>query len=423
MDEFPGLGPGDPSGVPIRVGDPPVERRRQLQSDKGARLFPVGVEKDRVLEGCRAFEQSELDLDTGRSKPRRASRGYWIRIGQRRDDSPHAGRDEGLGAGWLLSLVCARLQGHHHRGASRRLAGLGQRHNLGVGAAVFRVPSLAHDRPILHDHRSDERIRLHPTPSSPGELERAGHRLLFVHRQRRANRTADAPRRISPITQVATPSARAADCAAATASRGRTAMSPMPRLKTSRISSIETCPACCSVTKSGGSSHASGSTSASQSAGKYPDEIARNASAGDVSQPVHPVEHRSDAPVVAAVHREQCIGDRLPGVAEDVVELEAHPVEDDPPGQRIPVGVQPGGRVSQQDVARHDRVAVQSPILLDHADDRAREIVRPGLIQARHLRGLSPGQRHPVSPAAARDALDDAGDLLDARAPSPRCNP
>ena len=191
------------------------------------------------------------------------------------------------------------------------------------------------------------------------------------------------------------------------------AMSPTPRLKTSRISSIETCPACCSVAKSGGNSHASGSTSASQSAGSIADEIARNSSAGDVSQAVHPVEHRSDAPEVAAVDREQCIGDRLPGVAQDVVELEAHPVEDDPAGQRVSVGVQPRGRVSQQDVAGHDRVAVQRPILLDHADDRAREIIRPRLIEARHLRGLSPCQRHLVSPAAARDALDDAGDLLD----------
>ena len=55
-------------------------------------------------------------------------------------------------------------------------------------------------------------------------------------------------------------------------------------------------------------------------------------------------------------------------------------------------------------------------ILLHHADDGAGQIVRARLVQARHLRRLTAGQRHFMGPAAAGDPLHDTGDLLDAEA-------
>ena len=75
--------------------------------------------------------------------------------------------------------------------------------------------------------------------------------------------------------------------------RRQTAMRPTPRLKTSRISSVEICPACCSVANSGGSSQDAGSTTASQSCRQYPHQVPGDAAAGDVGQAVHPAEHRA----------------------------------------------------------------------------------------------------------------------------------
>jgi hypothetical protein len=69
------------------------------------------------------------------------------------------------------------------------------------------------------------------------------------------------------MTQVATPAAAAAACAAGTASGGRAAMSPTPRLKTSRISPVESLPPCCRMRNSGGSAQLPASTVAAVSAG------------------------------------------------------------------------------------------------------------------------------------------------------------
>ena len=53
-------------------------------------------------------------------------------------------------------------------------------------------------------------------------------------------------------------------------------------------------------------------------------------------------------------------------------------------------------------------------IFLHDADDGAGQIVRPRLIQPRHLCRLTAGQRHLMGTAASGDPLHDAGDLLDA---------
>ena len=134
-------------------------------------------------------------------------------------------------------------------------------------------------------------------------------------------------------------------------------------------------------------------------------------------------DHRHHARRVAPVHREQRVGHRVAGVAQRVVEAELHPLEHDAAGERVAVGVEPGGGVAEQHVARDDGVAVQRLVLLDDADDRPGQVVGARLVEARHLRGLAAGERHAVRPAAARDALDQPGDLLDAESASPRCSP
>ena len=58
-----------------------------------------------------------------------------------------------------------------------------QRRRLGVRPAELGVPALTHQLPVLQHDRADQRVGLHPSPASPGELEGAGHRLPLVHRR------------------------------------------------------------------------------------------------------------------------------------------------------------------------------------------------------------------------------------------------
>src|SRR4029077_7942642 len=176
-----------------------------------------------------------------------------------------------IGTRRLLALMVARLERGDQRGAAGARTRAGQRNRLRVRAAEFGVEALSDDLPARQDHGADEGVGMDAAPASPGEVERASHPVPLVHRASArgywANRTAREPRRTSPMIQVATPSAAAAACAAATASGGSTATRPTPRLKTSRISSTLTPPACCRTRKRGGQVHELGSTVASTPAG------------------------------------------------------------------------------------------------------------------------------------------------------------
>ena len=92
--------------------------------------------------------------------------------------------------------------------------------------------------------------------------------------------------------------------------------------------------------------------------------------------------------------------------------MELHDLEDDPAGQGVAIGVQSGGRVAKQHVARLDAVTVERLVFLHHADDRAGQVESAGLVEPRHLGRLAAGEGHPVGAAAPRHALHDAGDLL-----------
>ena len=182
------------------------------------------------------------------------------------------------------------------RGPAGLVAGVGEGRHLGVGAAEFGVPPLADRLPLGQHDRAHQRIGSHPTPAPPGEFERAAHRGPIVHGARpiagcehgaHANRTPVGPRRTSPITQVATPSAAAAAWRGATSAAGSAAINPTPRLKTSRISSVETPPAFCSVANSGGSGQLSVAHDRLAAGREHPHQVAGDSAAGDVGQSVH----------------------------------------------------------------------------------------------------------------------------------------
>ena len=69
-----------------------------------------------------------------------------IGIAERRDDPRHARLDQQVGAGRAaLAAVGAGLERDVGGGAARRLAGLGQRHRLGMGPAAGLGPAAADD--------------------------------------------------------------------------------------------------------------------------------------------------------------------------------------------------------------------------------------------------------------------------------------
>ena len=92
-------------------------------------------------------------------------------------------------------------------------------------------------------------------------------------------------------------------------------MSPTPRLNTSRISSVEICPACCRRGTAAAVPSVAGIYHRLAVRRQYPHQVAGDAAAGDVRQPVNPVEHRADAPVIAPVHRQERVGHALARVA------------------------------------------------------------------------------------------------------------
>ena len=85
-------------------------------------------------------------------------------------------------------------------------------------------------------------------------------------------------------------------------------------------------------------------------------------------------EHRLD---VDARGLEKLVGDRAPHPGQEIPGLESHALEDDLPGERITVGVEPRRGKPQHPVSRPDLGARDDPAALDHAHGKAREIVFP----------------------------------------------
>ena len=110
---------------------------------------------------------------------------------------------------------------------------------------------------------------------------------------------------------------------------------------------------------------------------------------------------------VTTVRREQRRARRRAEFPHEGVGLQARDVEEHAPGERIAVGMQTGRRQANQDVARHDRPAVDDLRPVDRADDEAGEVVFAVGIETRHLGGLAADQRATVLAARARDPADD----------------
>ncbi len=138
-------------------------------------------------------------------------------------------------------------------------------------------------------------------------------------------------------------------------------------------------------------------------------QIFRNPAPGDVREPLHVrvLEQRTDERQITAMRRKQRGAGSSLQFPDERIGLQAGDVEEDAPGKRISVGMQPGRWQANQNVSRHDASAVDDLRPLDRADDEARNVVFAVSVEAWHLRGLSTDQGAPVLPAGPRDAADD----------------
>src|SRR3982751_3680411 len=73
--------------------------------------------------------------------------------------------------------------------------------------------------------------------------------------------------------------------------------------------------------------------------------------------------------------------------------------------QGISIGVQTGGWQSDQDISSFDFLSGEQLSFLNSAHNKARKVVLPGVIHARHLRRFAPDQRATIVPAATGNAF------------------
>ncbi len=107
------------------------------------------------------------------------------------------------------------------------------------------------------------------------------------------------------------------------------------------------------------------------------------------------------------MRREQGFAHGAPERRHSRVNGQSRDVEQHLPRKRVPVGVEPGRRETDEDVTRNNPAAVDDPISRDDANDEPGQVVLAIGVESRHLRGLAAEQRATVLAAGRRQAFDD----------------
>jgi hypothetical protein len=102
------------------------------------------VKKDGIQHRRRISEGANLDFDACSTKSLRATRRDWIGIAHRCNDAGNTRLNDRVGTWWLLTLMCAGLEGNDQCRPPSPLTSLGQCHSLRVAPTVLRMPSFTH---------------------------------------------------------------------------------------------------------------------------------------------------------------------------------------------------------------------------------------------------------------------------------------
>ncbi len=93
----------------------------------------------------------------------------------------NAGAPHQVGAGRLLPLVRAGLEGDDQRRPASPVPRRLQRHRLGVTVTELGVIALADHFAVAEDHSTHQRIRRHASPALPRQLDGPRHRVRLGH--------------------------------------------------------------------------------------------------------------------------------------------------------------------------------------------------------------------------------------------------
>ena len=172
MDARGGTFARNPCGLASRQRDLFIHRDRQLESHvRPAVLHAPDVAGMSVPRLLRA--DADLDHDAGFSHaPMAGTRDLGIGIDQRRNHARNASRDDRVGARRRLAMMRAGLERYIKRGATRRIAGTGERLGLGMGPPARLRPAAANDDSVLDEHRAD--CGIGPGAPEPVPAERKG---------------------------------------------------------------------------------------------------------------------------------------------------------------------------------------------------------------------------------------------------------
>src|SRR5437667_230437 len=130
------------------------------------------MEEGGVLARGLFRQEPYLHLDPRGTEPLGTAGCDGIGICQRCDHPAHSSTENGLGAGRLLSLMVAGLEGRYERGPPRPYSGVRQRQRLGMAAAELGVKGFPDHLIMSQHHGADQRVGVNPTPALPGEIER-----------------------------------------------------------------------------------------------------------------------------------------------------------------------------------------------------------------------------------------------------------
>ena len=173
--------PGDP------LGGPGVGRQLAIQGHGVLEhhIGPAGLDvvKEHVVQGPAFLRQHPHGhLDPLGPKLGQALAGHQgVGVPGAHHHPGDAGLQNGLGAGGLLSLVAAGLQGDVEGGAGGVLPAGGQRRPLGVEVSPPGVVPLADDPPLLHQHSPHHGVGAGPAGPLLGQVQSQGHIVLICH--------------------------------------------------------------------------------------------------------------------------------------------------------------------------------------------------------------------------------------------------
>src|SRR5712692_5492942 len=164
-----------------RLDDPNIAYRLLMsESDERPIGLQTGREEGGILRSRLLGQQANVSLNTGALENLDAAARVEIGIADGSHDAPHTRRTDRVDAWGRFAVMRAWLQRDDECRAARLVAGCVKRLDFRMRSAEFRVPAFRDNVITVQDHGTDQRIRRHPSPPAPRELEPAAHRVALA---------------------------------------------------------------------------------------------------------------------------------------------------------------------------------------------------------------------------------------------------